>query len=413
MRPKRHFRLRIGVQCLIAGGLLVAGVGVHPSVGIAQVATRITSSGLGTQVNQVGNVHNITGGTRPGGGLNLFHSLGFFSVGAGDTANFSNNTGLATRNILGRVTGGEVSNVFGRIQTEGFGAANLFLINPAGWIFGSTASLNVGGSFHVSTADYLRFPDVNGAQVRFLADASPLPANGLGVDPIAFGFLNPNPTRIAITGSRLQVPTGQTLSIVGGEAPFAGEVETGLKVTGPSTAATPTLLAPGGRIQLVSVASPGEVTLNPDVSSFSRLGRIDLSNGARIDVSGVNGPGGTVVIRGGQFFATQASRIIANTTGSANGAATAVDAQVTGEMSLAGGSTIDVRTSGAGASGETRITAASLEVREGSLIQSTTSNGGAGGDISVDVETATFRSGGTISTLSDRVVRPPPQVTTN
>src|SRR3972149_11020147 len=210
MRSKRHFRLRIGMRWLVVGGLLLTGVVLRAPLGVAQVATKITSSGLGTQVNPVGSVHNITGGTRPGGGLNLFHSFGFFSVGAGDTANFSNDTGLATRDILGRVTGGEVSNVFGRIQTEGFGAANLFLINPAGWIFGSTASLNVGGSFHVSTSDYLRFPDVNGAQVRFAADASPLPANGLGVDPIALGFLNPNPTRIAITGSRLQVPPGPT-----------------------------------------------------------------------------------------------------------------------------------------------------------------------------------------------------------
>ena len=66
--------------------------------------------------------YNITGGTRPGvNGLNLFHSFGDFTVGAGDTANFLNNTGLETSNILGRVTGGNISNIYGTIQTTDFG----------------------------------------------------------------------------------------------------------------------------------------------------------------------------------------------------------------------------------------------------------------------------------------------------
>lgn len=48
--------------------------------------TSITSSGLNTEVSAPtalpnGTVnYNITGGTRPGGGPNLFHSFGEFSV---------------------------------------------------------------------------------------------------------------------------------------------------------------------------------------------------------------------------------------------------------------------------------------------------------------------------------------------
>src|SRR6185503_9305521 len=55
----------------------------------------------------------VTGGTRPGGGGNLFHSFGQFNVGAGDITTFQNgisfnangNTlaaGLPTSNILAR-----------------------------------------------------------------------------------------------------------------------------------------------------------------------------------------------------------------------------------------------------------------------------------------------------------------------
>ena len=41
--------------------------------------------------------------------------------------------------------GGNLSNIFGTIQTTGFGNANLFLMNPAGFLFGPNATVNVGG----------------------------------------------------------------------------------------------------------------------------------------------------------------------------------------------------------------------------------------------------------------------------
>ena len=103
--------------------------------------------------------YDITGGIRPGNGTNLFHSFGQFGVPTNNIANFLNDSGLATSNILGRVTGGNPSNIFGAIQTTGFGAANLFLMNPAGIVFGPNASLNVGGSASFTTADYLRLSD--------------------------------------------------------------------------------------------------------------------------------------------------------------------------------------------------------------------------------------------------------------
>ena len=116
----------------------------------AQAAPPITPSGLNTQVSgpiSVGGQtqYDITGGTRPGGGTNLFHSFGDFNVPNNNIANFLNDSGLATSNILGRVTGGNISNIFGTIQTTGFGNANLFLMNPAGFLFGPNATVNVGG----------------------------------------------------------------------------------------------------------------------------------------------------------------------------------------------------------------------------------------------------------------------------
>src|SRR5262249_7304501 len=117
--------------------LLLNAPGMLSSVGYAQV-TNITSSGLGTALNgstttPCGGTCTITGGDRRG--QNLFHSFGRFDIGAGNTATFFNDSGLATSNIIGRVTDGQTSNIFGTIRTTNFGTANLFLMNPAGWIF--------------------------------------------------------------------------------------------------------------------------------------------------------------------------------------------------------------------------------------------------------------------------------------
>jgi hypothetical protein len=75
-----------------------------PISSFAQVTTSITPSGLNTQVSAPsalpsGQVnYNITGGTRPGNGTNLFHSFGNFSVGSNNIANFLNDSGLPTSN---------------------------------------------------------------------------------------------------------------------------------------------------------------------------------------------------------------------------------------------------------------------------------------------------------------------------
>jgi len=123
----------------------------------AAVPSAITGDGtLGTTVTQSSTIHTITGGTRPGNGPNLFHSFDRFSVGTGDTARFTGQSGIA--NILSRVTGGQPSAIDGVLRSE-IAGANLFLLNPSGVLFGSNASLNVQGSFHVSTADFVSLAD--------------------------------------------------------------------------------------------------------------------------------------------------------------------------------------------------------------------------------------------------------------
>ena len=133
---------------LLSSGLLL---GVWLTRSPAQVPTTLTPDGtLGTTITQSGTLHTITGGTRPGNGPNLFHSFDRFSVGTGATASFTSaQTGI--KHILSRVTGGQRSDIYGQLRTDGqlrSEGAHLYLLNPAGVLFGPSASLDVTGSFH-------------------------------------------------------------------------------------------------------------------------------------------------------------------------------------------------------------------------------------------------------------------------
>ena len=89
-------------------------------------------------------------------GGNLFHSFGTFNLTQDETAAFS---GPATiRNVIGRVTEGTTSSIDGTIRSTVQGA-NVYLINPKSVVFGEHAAVDVSGSFHASSADYIRMSD--------------------------------------------------------------------------------------------------------------------------------------------------------------------------------------------------------------------------------------------------------------
>ena len=112
------------------------------------------TDGTGTAVNLQGNRIDISGGKLSGDGANLFHSFQQLGSSESQTANFLANPNI--QNILGRIVGGDISTINGLIQVSG-GNANLFLMNPAGIIFGPSAQLNVPASFTATTANSIGF----------------------------------------------------------------------------------------------------------------------------------------------------------------------------------------------------------------------------------------------------------------
>ncbi|WP_375468776.1 filamentous hemagglutinin N-terminal domain-containing protein [uncultured Nostoc sp.] len=185
-------------------------------------------------------------------GTNLFHSFEQFSVSAGRTAYFNNARDI--QNIISRVTGNSISNIDGILKANN--TANLFLINPNGIVFGSNASLNIGGSFVASTASSLNFTD----GTKFSA-TSPQTTPLLTVSvPIGLQFgttaapirnqsqAEPNgAVNIFEQGVGLQVQQGKTLALIGGDITLDGG----------------NITAEDGNVELGSVAGNSLVSLSP------------------------------------------------------------------------------------------------------------------------------------------------------
>ncbi len=233
-------------------------------------------------------------------GSNLFHSFSEFNIQTDQSATFTGPD--AIRNVIGRVTGGQVSEIDGTLRSTMPNAA-LYLLNPAGVMFGPKAKLDVPGSFHVSTADYLKLSDGG----RFAA-TQPETSVLTSAPPQAFGFLGPNPAPITIQGSTLQVAKAQTLSIVGGDVTM-----TGGKVSAPEGQATIVSTGSAGEVSVPTVATTEPVTLN----GFTRMGKLELKQGAVIDGSGEGGGG--IELSGGKITLQDGSALVSERQGTKAG----------------------------------------------------------------------------------------------
>jgi filamentous hemagglutinin family protein len=353
-------------------------------ISIAQV----TSDGtVNTQVTQNGNVAEITGGETRGG--NLFHSFQDFSVGTGNEAFFNNASSIS--NILSRVTGGKISNIDGLIRANG--SANLFLINPAGILFGENASLDLGGSFYGSTADSILFPDgtefsaVNSDNTPILTINAPIGLN-LRDNPAP---INIQPTAENSTG--LQVATGKTLALFGGDINLDGSFIT----------------APGGIVELGGLNVTGTIGITQADNNFTfsfpegvSKSNISLINGSQISAStSSNSNAGDIKINANDVNLVS-SYILSNVLENVPNADERQGGQITlntSTLSLAEDSEIGASTFGNGDAGQVIIDAnTSVLLNNGNIQSSIAPEGsGNGGNIQIDTPNLTLENGAQIN----------------
>jgi filamentous hemagglutinin family protein len=419
-------------RCCAAAALAVLALPAH-----AQIRT---DGSVGARLTLVGPAYSIPSALGTQVGTNLFHSFSAFNVNTGQSATFAGAAG--TSNVIARVTGTSGSNIDGQLGTS-IAGANVWLINPHGIAFGPNATLNVSGSFHASTASYLKL----GSTGRF--DAANPSASNLTVDsPSAFGFLGA-PAPITVDRSHLDVPSGATLSLVGGNLSITG----GGTPIGGVACGSCTLSAPSGRINIASLASAGEVDASTLSATAGAFGNITLTSAA-LATDAPNAAGGPIFIRGGKLtldtsivstlnqrpgagadltveldgdLAMSKSVLrssalrggdagdvhvqLANLTmtgGSSieassldilrglGGRAGSATIEATGDVALSGGSEVSSITFFGPPAGELRVHAANLSLSEGSRLNASTFGDGAAGNIFIDVDNLTMTSGGNV-----------------
>ena len=339
----------------------------------------IPDSTLGTEASQL-NQNQITkdapgdkidgGATR---GINLFHSFSEFNIQDGQRVYFANPTGV--ENILTRVTGRNGSNIFGTLGVAG--AANLFLINPNGIVFGQNASLDVQGSFVGTTANGVQF----GNQQLFSATNPQIPSLLIVSVPVGLQY-GQNPGEIQTQGASLKVLNGQTLTLAGGTVNIDGGQ----------------LFAPGGRVELAGVAALDEVGLTRQLQEWrlslpEGLGRADvaIANDAIVDVSA--GGGGSIAITARNLtitgVGTQAQAGISAGLGTMGAQAGNIDINTTEIVSLNASRVLNrIFPGGIGNTGDIRITTGSLFLTNGGLVIAGTFGQGDVGNITIKARDA-------------------------
>ncbi len=212
---------------------------LYPFLTLSALAQTITPAGdrTNTIITRDGERIDISGGMRSGDETNLFHQFEQFNLSREQIVTFLSNPDI--RNILAGVQGGEESLIDGLLRVSG-GDSNLFLLNPAGIIFGPNARLDVPADFTASTANGVQFGD------RWLdLFGSPDYATLVG-DPTGFVFSSSMPGTL-INASTLSVTENRHLILLGGTV-----INTG------------TLEAPGGTITVAAVPGESQVRLTQE-----------------------------------------------------------------------------------------------------------------------------------------------------
>ncbi|WP_088243122.1 CHAT domain-containing protein [Calothrix rhizosoleniae] len=269
-----------------------------------------------TQITTNGNLIDVNGGRVSG--VNLFHSFDQFNVGQDQTVDFEV-TNRSIQNILNRVNGGDPSIINGVIESP----VNFYLMNPAGIIFGSGATLDVNGNFTATTANGIRFGSNNWFSASGDNNYTALTGN-----PDAFGFTMSQPGGIDIRGD-LTVSEGN-LNLIAGTVINTGQLSGNqVNIATVSGNTLVTLTEPGSLLSLEIQLFPASLS-QPNTWSLPILSLPQLltaGNGNNANRFTNNGDG-TITLSGSGVTVINGDVAVGNidTSISSNGNSVIVDA---------------------------------------------------------------------------------------
>ena len=371
-------------------------------------AAVVTDGSLGAGVNLIGPNFAVPSSLGRLAGGNLFHSFSQFSLISGESATFSGPNSV--HNILARVTGGSASSIDGLIHSA-IPGANFYLLNPNGVMLGPHASVDVSGSFAVTTGDSIALSD--GA--RFNARPGPADALLTSAPPVAFGFLTANSGVISVQGSQLSSAPGKTWAFAGGEVRMNNaNVNTGgvvirggrlvmansrvaVAASNPSSRAdvrmqTSIGLTNQSSIEATALWNFGGVTIaSISAPSISIAGFSSISS---LGGGGVNA--GNLSVTTDHLRLTAGGRLDANTFDSGRGGDISVNAHDI--LIRDGGSGIGAVSGDIGPGGNIRLVTTNLAIGSGGLVQTSTFGPGAGGSVRVDATNVSIIGGDFLQT---------------
>jgi filamentous hemagglutinin family protein len=270
--------------------------------------TGAESTGTTFATGATPNTIDIKDGKKSSDNKNLFHSFSEFNVKKDQTANFISTPDI--QNILGRVDGANGGSLInGKLQVTG--NANLFLMNPAGIVFGKDASLDINGAFTATTAKAIDFgngkwfnavgantyPELNGNPIG-LAFPGSTPGSIFSAATFDGSPLDPtnNPTRTKQTAK-----PGQSITLVGGTVISTGDIKTAggnISISTVEGGKYVQIKSDGSLLRLDLPASATSIA--PDAKAFTALSLPELLTKTEVDLAatGVKNENGVVTLVG-------------------------------------------------------------------------------------------------------------------
>lgn len=271
----------------------ISSAQITPDTTLGNQSSRVT-----TGVNIKGHETDlIEGGVQRGS--SLFHSFTEFNVNNGQRVYFDNPTGIA--DIFSRVTGSNASHILGTLGVNG--AANLYLLNSNGIIFGTNAKLDIQGSLFATTANSFQFPD--GSEFSATNPQAP-PLLTMSV-PVGVQYGLQQTASITNQGNLV---TGKNLTLNAGSLDLQGKLEAGGDISLNSQQGTIDIngeiisTTPNGIAGDVTIQAVGDIHIFKNIKASSNSDIITNNDQKRYNNIAINSTGGSIYLNGSQLNVT-------------------------------------------------------------------------------------------------------------